>query len=150
MDKTAKAGADQLLIEDYFSKMEVAATDAPAAVAAANVTADATGGNVAVNGALLVDADATGGNVVVGTVDNVAVAEDEALAGADATSDNAIVDDDATVEDIVAGDRQTITTGAEGMGESALNADTNENTGMRRTGRKRKLSQKASTAEKSG
>ena len=50
----------------------------------------------------------------------------------------------------MAGDRQTITTGAEGMGESALNADTNEDTGMRRTGRKRKLSQKASTAEKSG
>ena len=79
MDKTAKAGADQL-IEDYFSKMEIAATDAPAAVGAAKVTADATGGNVAVNGAVLVDADATGGNVVVGTVDNVAVAEDEALA----------------------------------------------------------------------
>jgi hypothetical protein len=59
--KTAKAGVDQL-IEDYFSKMEVAATDAPAAVAAANVTADATGGNVAVNDAVLVDADAIGGN----------------------------------------------------------------------------------------
>ena len=149
--KTAKAGVDQL-IEDYFSKMDVAATDAPAADAAANVTADSTGGNVAVNEAVLLDADATGGNVVVGTVDNVTVIEDEALADADATSDNAIVNEDATVtvEDNVAGDRQTITTGAEGMGESALNAATNENTGMRRTGRKRKLSQKASTAEKSG
>ena len=60
--KMAKAGVDQL-IEDYFSKMEVAATNAPAAYATANatadVTADATGGNVAVDKAL-VDADATG------------------------------------------------------------------------------------------
>jgi hypothetical protein len=70
-------------------------------------------------------------------VDHVAVAQDKALADADATSDNAIVN--ATAEDDVAGDRQTITLCAEGMGESALNADANENTGMRRTGRKRKL-----------
>jgi hypothetical protein len=75
--KMAKAGVDQL-IEDYFSKMEVAATNAPAAYATANatadVTADATGGNVAVDKAL-VDADATGDNTVV---NEAAVAADTA------------------------------------------------------------------------